>query len=205
MESDMQTNTESRNVGLVGRRRFLGWLSAAAVGSFFAVRDAKAALFYSSKPVKGIPKEWVDEKGLDVYRYANYIKALRLKNVTPYMVLYPHFRTKGRTRNTLPPRYLWRNIAKTLRVIDALSSRMRAIPKTFISVYRSPSYNRAVRGRSKSQHLANTAVDIKFNGVSAYTVSAVARKMRAEGRFKGGVGRYRSFTHIDTRGENADW
>jgi hypothetical protein len=29
--------------------------------------------------------------------------------------------------------------------------------------------------------------------------------MRKEGVFKGGVGRYPGFTHIDTRGSNADW
>jgi hypothetical protein len=29
--------------------------------------------------------------------------------------------------------------------------------------------------------------------------------MRSTGLFQGGVGRYGSFTHIDTRGSNADW
>jgi uncharacterized protein YcbK (DUF882 family) len=100
---------------------------------------------------------------------------------------------------------MWRNVATTLRVIDALSSRMRTTPKELVSIYRSPTYNRAVRGRSQSQHLQNNAVDIQFNGVSAYTVSSVVRKMRSEGSFQGGVGRYSSFTHIDTRGHNADW
>ncbi len=205
MQNGLQTNTGEENLGLVGRRRFLGWVSAAACGAVFSVREAKAGLFYSTKAVEGIPKSWVDAKGLDVLRYANYIKALKLKNISPYMVLYPHFKTRGRRRNSLPPRYMWRNISATLRVIDALSSRMRATPKPLVSVYRSPTYNRAVRGRSQSQHLQNRAIDVQFNGVSAYTVSSVTRKMRAEGRFKGGVGRYSSFTHVDTRGSNADW
>ncbi|MFT6793262.1 MAG: hypothetical protein ACJAR1_001256 [Rubritalea sp.] len=205
MHNGLQTNTGDSNLGLVGRRRFLGWISAAACGAVFSVREVKAGLFYSTKSVEGIPKSWVDAKGLDVMRYANYIKALKLKNVSPYMVLYPHFKTRGRRGNSLPPRYMWRNIAATLRVIDTVSSRMRAAPKALVSVYRSPAYNRAVRGRSQSQHLQNRAVDVQFDGVSAYTVSSVVRKMRAEGNFKGGVGRYRSFTHIDTRGSNADW
>lgn len=199
------TNTEDETLGLVGRRRFMGWISAAACGALFSVREAKAGLFYSTKPVEGIHKSWVDAKGLDVLRYANYIKGLKLKNVTPYMVIYPHFKTRGSTVNSIPPRYMWRNIAATLRVIDALASRMRARPKPILSAYRSPTYNRAVRGRSGSQHLYNRALDIQFNGVSAYTVSAVARKLRSEGKFKGGVGRYSSFTHVDTRGHNADW
>jgi hypothetical protein len=205
MHNELQTSKVEGNLGLVGRRRFLGWISAAACGAMFSVREAKAGLFYSTKAVKGIPQSWVDSKGLDVLRYANYIKALKLKNVTPHMVLYPHFKTRGRRKNSLPPRYMWRNIAATLRVIDALASRMRATPKELVSIYRSPTYNRAVRGRSQSQHLHNRAVDVQFNGVSAYTVSSVVRKMRSEGAFKGGVGRYSSFTHIDTRGHNADW
>jgi hypothetical protein len=205
MQNDSYKTIDDAGQSLLGRRRFLGWISAAACGAVFGFREAKAAIILSTKAVEGIPKEWVDAKGLDVLRYANYIKALRLKNVTPYMVLQPHFKTRGRLVNTLPPRYMWRNISMTLRVIDALSSRMRATPKELLSIYRSPAYNRAVRGRSQSEHLNNTAVDIQFNGVSAYTVTSVVRKMRAEGAFAGGVGSYSSFTHIDTRGHNADW
>ena len=205
MHNDIETNTEQENLGVVGRRRFIGWASAAVCGAMFSIREAKAGLFYSTKPVEGIPQAWVNSKGLEVLRYANYIKGLKLKNVSPYMVLHPHFKTRGRQHNSIPPRYMWKNITATLRVIDAMSSRMRARPKPFTSVYRSPTYNRAVRGRSGSQHLVNRAVDIQFNGVSAGTVSAVARKMRSEGLFKGGVGRYSSFTHVDTRGTNADW
>ena len=128
-----------------------------------------------------------------------------MKNVTPYMVLAPHFKTRGSTGNSLPPRRMWSRIAGTLRVIDAMAGRMRAPVRELLSIYRSPRYNRAVRGRSRSQHLENRAVDVKFKGVSAWTVTSMARKMRTEGRFSGGVGSYSSFTHIDTRGQNVDW
>ena len=205
MQDEIDNITEEGNLGLVGRRRFLGWVTAATCGFIFSVREAKAGLFYSTKPVKGIPQSWVDSKGLDVLRYANYIKGLRLKNMTPYTVLYPHFKTRGRYHNSIPPRYLWRNIAATLKVIDKISTYMKAKPKPLVSVYRSPTYNRAVRGRSKSRHLVNNAVDVQFYGVSAYNVSSVARRFRSAGHFKGGVGRYSTFTHIDTRGHNADW
>lgn len=205
MQNDSKINLENANLSLVGRRSFLGWISAAVCGAMFSFREAKANLYYSTKAVEGIPQAWVDAKGLDVMRYANYIKALKLKNITPHMVLQPHFKTRGRLANSLPPRFMWRNISTTLRVIDAMSSRMRATPKELVSIYRSPAYNRAVRGRSQSQHLQNTAVDVQFNDVSAYTVASVVRKMRSEGVFRGGVGRYSSFTHIDSRGQNVDW
>lgn len=187
------------------RRRFLGLIGAFSGACVLSVQNVSAAFFYSTKPVPGIPQEWVDQKGSDVLRYANYIKGLRLKNVTPRMVLQPHFKTRGRTRNSLPPRYMWSRIAPTLRVIDAMASRMRAPVSELLSIYRSPTYNRAVRGRSRSQHLENRAVDVRFKGVSPYTVSKVARSIRSQGKFAGGVGRYSSFTHVDTRGNNADW
>ena len=47
-------------------------------------------------------------------------------------------------------------------------------------------------------------MDIVFNCPPG-KVAAMARAMRSAGLFKGGVGRYGSFTHIDTRGSNADW
>lgn len=189
----------------LGRRRFLGWMSAFFGGCVLSVQQARASWFYSSKPVVGIPKEWAKQGGSKVYQYANYIERLRLKNITPYMVLKPHFKTRGRRCNCLPPKSMWKNIAATLRVIDAMSTAMRAPVDELISIYRSPSYNRAVRGRSRSQHLENRAADVKFKGASAYRAARVARQLRARGKFKGGIGRYRSFTHIDTRGRNVDW
>jgi len=200
-----QVNDTYRPLALTGRRGFLGALGAFAGACMMSIQNAKAGLFYSTKPVPGIPQAWVNQKGTDVLRYANYIKGLRLKNVTPYMVLHPHFKTRGRARNSLPPRYMWSRIAPTLRVIDAMSFSMRAPVSELLSIYRSPTYNRAVRGRSRSQHLENRAVDVRFKGVSAYTVSKTARRIRSQGKFAGGVGRYSSFTHVDTRGHNADW
>lgn len=190
---------------VVSRRRFLGWISAFASTAYISFENAKAGLFYSTRPVEGIPQSWIDQKGLDVLRYANYIKGLKLVNVTPRMVLSPHFKTRGSTRNSLPPRYMWKNIAPALRVIDLMASRMRRPVSDLLSIYRSPSYNRAVRGKSRSYHMSNIAVDMQFKGVSPRTVAAHARRLRAEGVFNGGIGTYSTFTHVDTRGAKADW
>lgn len=204
MTSVKPTKTEE-NRSLVGRRRFLGWAAALSCSVVMSLKDAQAGFFYSTRPVEGIPQTWVDQKGLDVLRYANYIKGLKLKHITPQMVLAPHFKTRGRTNNSLPPRYMWSRIAKPLRVIDSLASQMNTGVRELLSIYRSPTYNRAVRGRSRSQHMENRAIDFKFENASPWRVAANARKMRTKGHFKGGVGRYSSFTHIDTRGSNADW
>lgn len=199
------TDKNEASLRHVGRRRVLGLLTAFGGGLLMSAQKIQAGLFYSTRQVQGIPKAWVDQKGPDVMRYANYVQGLKLRNITPYMVLAPHFKTTGRTQNSLPPQYMWRNIAMTLRVIDSLCTRMGTGVAELLSIYRSPQYNRAVRGRSRSMHMENRAIDVKFRGVSSWTVSKTARRMRAEGHFKGGIGHYSSFTHIDTRDINVDW
>ena len=103
-----QQHTDSQEgviLDAYGRRRFLGVAAAASAGLFIASEEADAGLFgYSSKPVAGIPASWVRLKGKDVYRYANFVKGLGLRNITPRMVLAPHFKTRGWTTNDLPPR-----------------------------------------------------------------------------------------------------
>lgn len=191
------------------RRRFMGLAGAAAAGLVCSTEDADAGLFglggYSASSVAGIPDSWVRAKGLDVNRYANYIKSLRLRNITPRMVLAPHFKTRGRIANSLPPKSSWKKMGPTLKVLDQLSREMGVPVKAILSAYRSPRYNRAVRGKSRSYHMANLALDIQFHGVSAWRVASVARFLRKKGKFEGGVGRYSSFVHLDTRGYNVDW
>ena len=55
--------------------------------------------------------------------------------------------------------------------------------------------------------MAFRAIDFMVEGNSRPTDWARAlRSMRDdEGLFKGGVGLYASFVHLDTRGTNADW
>jgi hypothetical protein len=190
------------------RRGFLGKLGLTAAGVVVAgQQEAEASIFswLNPIPVPGIPDSWVRAKGSAVQSYARYIRGLGLKNITPYMVLHPHFKTRGSVKNSLPPRSSWRKIAPTLKLVDKMSSKMGVPVREISSAYRSPTYNRACRGNSKSYHMKNMALDIQFDGASPSHVASYARKMRSQREFKGGIGRYYSFTHIDTRGYNADW
>lgn len=65
------------------------------------------------------------------------------------------------------------------------------------SGYRSPAHNKRVGGASKSQHLYGKAADIKVRGVTPATV------YRAADKIFNGVGRYNTFTHVDTRENKA--
>jgi len=174
-------------------------------GMEMGVDSGKDLMKCGTEGVRGIPQSWVDRKGADVLGYAHFIQDCGFKNITPYQVIYPHMKERGEVANSLPPKDLWRNIIPTLRVLDEMSHCLNAEMKPFTSVYRSPVYNRAVGGKSGSQHLVNKAVDVQFYGVAPRDVARVAKELREEGVYSGGVGVYNTFTHIDTRGYDANW
>jgi hypothetical protein len=158
-----------------------------------------------SKNVGGFPEEWVRLQGRNLKDYTNYLNSLKLSNISAQDVIAAHAKERGSVWNTLPPREWWTRMGYTLRVIDRVSSEMRIPVKEIVSAYRKPAYNARCGGaKSHSWHQANVAVDVQFD-TSARNVTCAARTLRDRGLFKGGVGSYSSFTHIDTRGENVNW
>lgn len=63
-------------------------------------------------------------------------------------------------------------------------------------------YNRSVGGAKRSKHKEGRAADIQ---VSHVTPKAVADYLDSKYPDKYGLGRYRTFTHIDTRSGKARW
>lgn len=153
----------------------------------------------------GIPKEWMSQLGANLPAYASYLRRANLHSVSVKQVLAPHMHVRGKVYNSLPPRAMWANLRATLKVVDALADRLDIPVKQIVSAYRSPAYNAKCPGaKSNSFHTRNIAIDVTFPCAPG-KVAAMARAMRATGLFKGGVGRYGGFTHVDTRGANADW
>ena len=92
-----------------------------------------------------------------------------------------------------------------LRVVDQLREHFGK-PITLLSSYRSPAYNAAIDGAAaKSFHMRFQALDISVEGKTPKQVFAVLKKWRDAGKFRGGLGLYRTFVHIDTRGSDATW
>jgi uncharacterized protein YcbK (DUF882 family) len=73
---------------------------------------------------------------------------------------------------------------------------------TITSAYRTPTKNKAVGGQVYSQHLYGKAADIKVKDVAPAKVAAYAEKLLPK---SGGIGTYKTFTHIDVRTTKARW
>lgn len=200
---------------LQSRRGALGTLGAGALALLGTAGNASA--FFSRKPkitivtakspvdLNGLPEEWVARQGGNLKAYADFLASLRLQRLTPRQVIAAHAKRRGSVWNSLPPREMWKQMAPTLKVVDRLSLQLGQPVAEVVSAYRSPAYNARCAGASRgSYHQVNVAVDVKFP-VRASTVAQTARALRSKGHFRGGVGRYPTFTHIDTRGQNVDW
>lgn len=71
-------------------------------------------------------------------------------------------------------------------------------PIAITSAYRCREYNAQVGGSKNSQHIQGTATDIVVKDMSPDEVADACEKFD-------GLGRYDSFTHIDSRGSIARW
>lgn len=122
-------------------------------------------------------------------------------------------RKRGSVKNSLPHESLWSNIIPTLVIANEL--RKIVGPITVTSAYRSPAYNAAVGGEPGSYHMKFMALDLIPQDVSPRTLAAAAKKMRGKKfkipgtndtfTFKGGIGTYKTFVHIDCRDYEANW
>jgi hypothetical protein len=103
--------------------------------------------------------------------------------------------------NTDPPRSLWPSLLAVTKVADEARHRLgRGL--RINSAYRNAAYNKAIGGASASIHMRGGALDLSG---SPATLHRILTEMRREGLFRGGLGRYKTFVHVDVRGRNADW
>ena len=150
----------------------------------------------------------------DQKEYAAFIDRLGLKFFEGREFAIYADRVRDGVKNSLPPEALWMNIVPTLIVLDEIRRRAKT-PITVLSAYRSPAYNRAVGGERASFHMKHMAIDFNAAGMSArelWTHAVAARNKKYKlpdnaGEFvwRGGIGQYPGFVHIDCRGYNANW
>ena len=228
MFSDPSRLTDTPEILLQDRRGVLGALGLAGLGLMASSVGAGAATpekpraaspkvtvptssgttrvpALTFSPAAGLPDEWTATQGAAASAYLRYLNSLKLQRVCPAQVLEIHAKEKGGVWNTVPPKAWWNRMGYVLKVTDRVAREMGVAKVEIISAYRAPAYNARCPGaKSGSWHQANVAVDVKFP-VRASQVTATARELRNLGLFRGGVGGYWDFTHIDARGQNIDW
>ncbi|MGJ8697729.1 MAG: D-Ala-D-Ala carboxypeptidase family metallohydrolase [Verrucomicrobiaceae bacterium] len=137
--------------------------------------------------------------------YAAFLASLNLRFIAPHEIIAAHRRQRNGISNQLPPRELWHRIVPALHIADQLRHRLGHRLSHITSAYRHPHYNAQCPGAaSRSQHTQNRALDLVYD-CDPQVAMTEALAMRREGRFKGGLGLYSSFIHLDTRGRNATW
>lgn len=208
-----------------GRRKLLGAMGLTGIGLIASSTPASAFLFqkkeagpkvsvgtsslaadsYHGIDLSSLPSKWVDQHRNILPQYSKYLTALKLQRITPLQVIEAHAKSRGSVWNTLPPKQWWNRMGYTLKVVDRVAVELNSPVEEIVSAYRSPAYNARCPGaKSGSWHQANVAIDVKFP-MRASRVTSITRNLRDRGLFKGGVGGYSGFTHIDTRGTNINW
>lgn len=117
-----------------------------------------------------------------------------------------------RPGNSVPGRGLWPGLAQTLAVLDRVREMLGA-PIVITSAYRDARYNQSVGGSAQSQHMRGRALDWKCRRGEPEYWARVVRGLRGHPFFvddvhfvfRGGVGVYDTFVHMDTRGVDYDW
>lgn len=144
-----------------------------------------------------------------IQSFDKWAASLGLRYFSPHEIRFlggSHYLPTGRTagKNTLPPRPLWQNIVPALRAADMARAELGS-PIRILSAYRSPEYNRAIGGAKYSRHLQFDALDLAPMDGRVTTLHRLLKRLRKEGIFTGGIGKYSTFVHIDHRGHCADW
>lgn len=70
------------------------------------------------------------------------------------------------------------------------------------SAYRTEAHNKAIGGATYSQHKYGLAADIHINGVMPKEIAAYVETLLPS---SGGIGIYKSFTHVDVRRVKSRW
>ncbi len=137
--------------------------------------------------------------------FREFLLTLDLRHLSAEEIIDPHRGVMDGVKNTLPPINLWENISPTLKVADELRERLQTPLCRITSGYRSPHYNAKIPGAVKgSYHTRNKALDLVYF-CSPEKAFNTALQLRREGFFRGGIGLYPTFIHLDTRGYAATW
>jgi N-acetylmuramoyl-L-alanine amidase len=151
----------------------------------------------------------LEASGFDMAAFQSFVQSLGLRHFSANELLFLGNSNEGggacSGKNAFPSRDLWPNIANTARMLDEIRHRLGARCR-ILSAYRNEAYNNCIGGESASLHMRYNAIDFKCDTGTSSQWHAVAKAVRASSSsFVGGIGKYPSFVHVDTRGYVANW
>jgi uncharacterized protein YcbK (DUF882 family) len=138
-----------------------------------------------------------------IREFQSFLDRNQIEHFTAREVLFLGASNSWLKLNTVPDPSLWPNILPALAAADELRRRL-AKPIQILSAYRNPAYNRAIGGARNSQHAQFRALDLTAK-VPIPELARLAKQIRQEKIFTGGLGTYPGFIHLDSRPTNADW
>lgn len=94
------------------------------------------------------------------------------------------------------------NIIHQAAYLDRVRKFLGDRPIAITSWYRPADVNRVVGGAENSTHLQGHGVDFKVQGIPPLAVAQMLHTFHAA---RGGIGKSRGFTHLDSRGYYARW
>ncbi len=170
---------------------------------------AETAREPADDPVAGaVVEESAVPAGFAMNEFQTFVDSLGLRHVSAGELLFlGHSNNSGscKGKNAFPPKALWKNIGNTAQMLDEIRHRL-GYSVHINSAYRNLAYNSCIGGEPASLHMQYNAIDFRGSGQTAAVWHAVAKAVRAsDARFTGGIGRYNTFVHIDTRGHMANW
>lgn len=106
---------------------------------------------------------------------------------------------------TKVPNELMANVQKVAEQMQVIRD-FFGVPIRVNSGYRTPKYNKKIKGSKNSQHMKATACDFKVQGKTAKQVQETLEGLIRIGAIQeGGLGKYRTFTHYDVRNHKSRW
>jgi hypothetical protein len=137
---------------------------------------------------------------------ARFQKELKEEGIKYFTAKEVFFLGESNTRlklNSIPPEVIWPSIIPTLKFLDTVRERAGRI--RLVSIFRDEAYNRAIGGARFSQHRFFRAADAHPLECSPRELWDICVDERRKQNFKGGLGRYNTFVHVDCRGTKATW
>lgn len=115
--------------------------------------------------------------------------------------LSPHFRV-GEFHSEKDPSDLVKIDETLVKLLEFIRNYVGA-PVHIDSGYRSPQYNKTIKNASpNSQHCLGKAADIRVDGITPEKIAKIAEIYLGS---LGGIGIYKTFTHVDVREGSSRW